>query len=420
MTATNESEPKPRWWNRTVIGAGITSALGDFCYETTTVILPGFLAVLGIPAAVLGVIEGIADMVASFTKMIAGFIADKLGHRKRLVLVGYALTPVGQILIALAVGWPLLLLGRAVSWFGKGLRGPLRDAIVIQSIHPETRGRAFGFHRAMDTVGAVLGPLLGVALLGWAQSWTWRDSSGPFRLVLWMSVIPGVLAVVAFLTLVKDPAHSPNPELRFFTSIRGLPPRFKRYLAAVGVFGTGDFSHSLLILAATQLLTPSRGVVQAAQFAGLLYVGRNLVQVVASYPVGVCADRIGPLPVLIVGYLLGVTTAILTATAFLLGTANWPLLVAIFLFAGLYMAVQEALESTVTAGMVRRETLGTSLGALGTVNGTAKLISSTAIGVLWTVVSPAFSFGLAAALMALGTILLALLKRDREGGDEAN
>ena len=152
----------PSWMNRTVAGAGITSALGDFCYETTTVILPGFLAVLSIPAAALGLIEGIADAVASFTKMVSGYIADKLGHRELLVLVGYGLAPVGQALIALALGWPLILLGRVLSWFGKGLRGPLRDAIVIQAVHPTTRGRAFGFHRAADTVGAVLGPLLGV------------------------------------------------------------------------------------------------------------------------------------------------------------------------------------------------------------------------------------------------------------------
>lgn len=128
-----------RWLNRTVAGAGLTSALGDFCYETTTVILPGFLAVLGIPAAVLGIIEGVADAVASFTKMISGYIADKLGHRKLLVLVGYGLTPLGQVLIALAAGRPLLLLGRVVSWFGKGLRGPLRDAIVIQAVSAQTR-----------------------------------------------------------------------------------------------------------------------------------------------------------------------------------------------------------------------------------------------------------------------------------------
>ena len=172
MTKSSEAagtvQTKPgRWLNRTVGGAGLTSALGDFCYETTTVILPGFLAVLGIPAAVLGLIEGIADAVSSFTKLVAGYIADKLGHRKVLVLAGYALTPVGQALIALAAGWPLILVGRLVSWFGKGLRGPLRDAIVVQAIAPEARGRAFGFHRAMDTVGAVVGPLLGITLLGW-------------------------------------------------------------------------------------------------------------------------------------------------------------------------------------------------------------------------------------------------------------
>lgn len=381
------------WYNRTVIGAGVTSALGDFCYETTTVILPGFLAVLGIPAAVLGIIEGLADGVASFTKMFAGYIADKLGHRKLLVLVGYALTPVGQILIALAVGWPLLLMRRLVSWFGKGLRGPLRDSIVIQSISPKTRGRAFGFHRAMDTLGAVFGPLLGVALLGWAQGLSWQDSSGPFRLVLWVSVIPGFLAVLAFLTLVRDPEHTPNPALRFFTAIRRLPAQFQRYLRAVGIFGFGDFSHSLLILAATQLLTPAFGVVRAAQIAGLLYVGRNVVQVIASYPIGVLADRFGSLPVLLIGYMFGAMTAILTALAFFFNIDSVALLSGIFCIAGFYMAVQEALESTVTAGMVTPDMLGTSLGALGTVNGTAKSISSTAVGILWTAVSPTFSFG---------------------------
>lgn len=122
-----------------------------------------------------------ADAVASFTKIVSGYIADKLGHRKTLVLLGYALTPVGQGLIAASTGWPLILVGRLVSWFGKGLRGPLRDAIVTQAISPDTRGRAFGFHRAMDTVGAVAGPLLGVALLGWAQACTWADPAGPCR-----------------------------------------------------------------------------------------------------------------------------------------------------------------------------------------------------------------------------------------------
>ena len=218
------------WLNRTLVGADITSGLGDFCYETTTVILPGFLAVLGLPAAVLGIIEGIADAVASFTKMVSGHIADKLGHRKRLVLVGYALTPVGQALIALATGWPLILLGRLVSWFGKGLRGPLRDAVAL---------------------------------------------------------------------------------------------------------------------------------------------------------------------------------------AFVFQVQTVPLLAVIFSVAGLYMAVQEALESTVTAEMVDTATLATGIGVLGTVNGVAKFVSSAAVGLLWTGVSPLAGFGGAATLMAAGTV--ALLAVDRSG-----
>ena len=404
--ATSPNGQPKGWLNRNVVGAGLTSALGDFCYETTTVILPGFLAVLGVPAAALGIIEGIADAVASFTKMIAGYIADKFGHRKLLVLVGYGLTPVGQALIALAFGWPLILLGRIVSWFGKGLRGPLRDAIVVQSITPETRGRAFGFHRAMDTIGAVAGPLLGVALLGWAQHLDWETGAGPFRLVFWLTLIPGALAVLAFLTLVRDPEKSPNPALKLFSTLLDLPARFKRYLVAVGIFGIGDFSHSLLILAATQMLTPSMGVVAAAQVAGLLYVWRNIVQVATSYPIGVLADRFGQRIVLIAGYCMGVLTAVLTAFAFATGVNTIGLLAGIFFVAGLYVAVQEAMESTVTAEMVSRDTLATSYGALGAVNGSAKFISSTAVGVLWTVVSPTFSFVVAAIMMAGGVVAL--------------
>jgi MFS family permease len=407
----NKIDTSPKCWlNRTVVGVGITSALGDFCYETTTVILPGFLAVLGLPASVLGAVEGIADAVAAFTKMLSGYIADKLGHRKLLVLVGYGLTPVGQVLIALAAGGPFILFGRTVSWFGKGLRGPLRDAIVIQSVSLETRGRAFGFHRGADTIGAVLGPLFGVALLGWAQG-HWYGGTSPFRLVLSLSVIPGILAVLAFLILVKDPEVSPNPSLKLFSSLRDLPPRFKRYLGAVSIFGLGDFSHSLLILAATTILTPSFGVIRAAQVAGVLYVWRNVVQVVASYPVGVLADRVGHLPVLIAGSALGALTALLTALVFWRSIISVPLLASIFLIAGLYVAIQEALEPTVTAEMVQPETLVMSYGALGTVNGTTKLVSSVAIGFVWTAVSPTLGFTLAAVLMTVGTLYL-LIEQD--------
>jgi MFS family permease len=399
-----------RWLNRTVAGAGITSALGDFCYETTTVILPGFFAVLGVPAAALGMIEGIADAVASFTKLASGFIADRFGHRKLLVAFGYGLTPAGQALIALASGWPLVLAGRVVSWFGKGIRGPLRDAIVVQAVTPDTRGRAFGFHRTLDSVGAVVGPLLGVALLGWAQVTAWPDASGPFRMVLWLSLVPGVLAVVAFAVLVRDPMDSPNSALTLRGALRGIPVRFQGYLRAVGLFGLGDYSHTLLILAATQLLAQRMELVQAAQFAGLLYVVRNAVVVATSYPIGVLADRVGSLPVLVGGYAAGIFTAVLTASAFWFDVQGIGPLAAIFVFAGLYSAVQDALESTVTADIVGKDSLATGYGLLGAVNGVAKFASSSAIGLLWTLVSPVLAFAVAAALMAGGTAALARLR----------
>ncbi len=217
---------------------------------------------------------------------------------------------------------------------------------------------------------------------------------------------------MAFLVLVKDPEQSPNPALRLLHALKNLPKPFRRYLAAAGLFGVGDFSHSLLILAATQLLSPSDGVARAAQIAGALYVWRNIVQIAASYPTGVLADRYGSMPVLVGGYALGVITAILTAGAFVFQATTLAPFVVIFGLGGLYMAVQEALESTVTADIVDPETLATSYGALGTVNGTAKFISSTAVGLLWTAVSPEFAFGLAdSAFMLAGTFALGRLPR---------
>ncbi|HRE46219.1 MAG TPA: hypothetical protein PLD47_00705, partial [Aggregatilineales bacterium] len=225
----------------------------------------------------------------------------------------------------------------------------------------------------------------------------------PFRFVFWLSVIPGVLAVITFLIFVQDPEQSANPAPNFFAALRRLPTRFRRYLRAVGLFGIGDFSHSLLILAATQLLTPSLGVIQAAQIAGLLYIWRNIVQVVTSYPIGLLGDRIGSYRVLSMGYGLGAFTALLTVAAFWFKVDSVVFLGGIFLVAGLYIAVQEALESTVTAEMVSQETLTMSYGTLGAVNGTTKFISSTLVGVLWTAVSPLLGFGVAAALMIAGT-----------------
>jgi MFS family permease len=408
------------WLNSTVIGVSVTSALGDLTYETTNVILPGFLAVLGIPAAILGTIEGVADAVSSFSKLGAGFVADRLGHRKALVAVGYALTAVMQVFFALATGWLAILIGRIIGWLGRGIRGPLRDAIMAEAITPETRGKAFGLHRAADTVGAVLGPLIGIALLAWMQGLGLGDPAEAFRRVFWFTLIPGVLSVASFGLLVSDNRRRPNPALRFWTTLRGFPPAFRRYLAAVGAFGMGDFAHTLLILAATQLLTPHFGVARAAGVAGLLYVWRNIVQTAASFPIGALADRIGHRRVLVLGYALGAATAMLMAATFAArATTPLPLLAAVFTLAGLYIAVEEALEATLTADYVPEAVRSLGYGLLGTVNGIGDLVSSVAVGFLWTAFSPVLGFGLAAALMGVGTVAMARLGGRSKWGSPA-
>lgn len=397
------------WCNRTVLGAGVTSAFGDLTYETTNVILPGFLAVLGLPAAVLGVIEGVADGVSSITKIAAGYLADRLGMRKGLVVLGYSLTALMQVFMALAGGWVLILVGRLVGWLGRGLRSPLRDAILAEAVTPATRGRAFGFHRAADTLGAVLGPILGVALLGWVQTLPLDTDADAYRIIFALTLIPGVLSVLSFAWLVRDERLLPNPHLRLGVALQSLPKGYRRFLVAVGLFGMGDFAATLLIAAATASLAAERGLVAAAQWAGGLYVLRNLIQTAASYPAGWLADRFGHRRVLVVGYGLGATTAALVPLAFSRPAADLPLWAAIFTLAGLYAAVQEALESTVAAEILPRELRNVGFGMLGVVNGLGDLVSSATVGLLWTAISPLAGFAFAAVLMTIGTIDLAIL-----------
>lgn len=407
---TEESDVSGNWLNQTVVGAGLTSALGDFNYETCNVVLPGFLAVLGIPAAALGAIEGIADGISSFSKLGAGYIADKLGHRKAMVILGYGLTALMPVFFALSGSWALILLGRIVGWFGKGIRGPLRDAIMAEAITSATKGKAFGFHRAADTAGAVIGPLLGVAVLGWAQDSHPIDGTAPFRRVFWLALIPGILSVLSFALLVRDDGSVPNPTMRFWSTLRELPQQFQQYIRAVGIFGIGDFAHTLLILAATQLLTASMGVTRAAMVAGLLYVLRNAIQTLVSFPIGALADRFGHRRLLVIGYGMGVSVAALTAVAFAVQAHSLVLLIIIFILAGLYVAVQEALEASLTAEYVTAPIRGTSYGILASVNGIGDLISSAVVGFVWTAVSPVVAFGCAAMTMGIGTIVLSRLR----------
>ena len=392
-----------RWLNRNVIGMAVTSFLSDAGHEMVTAVLPGFLATLGIAASALGWIEGISDAAASFVKLGAGWYSDRIGHRKGIVSVGYFLTGTALAVFAVAISWPLVLVGRVISWFGRGVRGPLRDAMLAESVTPDVRGKAFGLHRAGDTLGAIIGPLLGVWLLAVLPR---PNPSAPFRTIFVLSLIPGLASVFAFVFLVQEKRRPANRLLRFWGAIRDLPKSYTRFLQGVGLFGLGDFSHTLLILAATQLLTPLHGAVRAAEIAALLYVLRNTVYAAASFPIGILADRIDKTKLLAIGYLLGVLTAALTAASLAARSPSLVRLAAVFACAGIYIAIQDALEGAIPADLVPAQSRGTAYGLMGTVNGVGDLTASVLVGSLWTAISPAVAFDCAGAVMLAGTLLL--------------
>ncbi len=402
--------PSGSWLNRNVLGMGLTSLLSDAGHEMATAVMAGFLAVLGAPVYALGVIEGVSDALSSFVKLWAGWWSDRIGHRKAITTFGYALTGGAFALFAVATAWPLVLVGRMVAWFGRGIRGPLRDALLAESVSPSDRGKAFGFHRAGDTVGAIVGPLSAATLMFVLQPYATSDPSVPFRIIFLVTLVPGLGAAAAFALMVREQRRPANHGMKFWASVRALPRQFRRFLVGVGVFGAGDFSHTLLILAATQLLTPGHGPVRAAQIAALLYALRNVLYTAASYPVGALSDRIGRRGLLVGGYALAAAVMVGFLFAFAVEASSILLLAVLFSLAGVFIAVEDALEGVLTADLVPDESnRGTAYGVMGTVNGVGDFISSVVVGALWSF-SPEAGFAYAAAAMLLGAVLLHRLR----------
>ncbi|MGH7986536.1 MAG: MFS transporter [Candidatus Binataceae bacterium] len=388
----NMSHRPQRWFSRNILGMGFASLLSDFGHEMATAILPLFIVTIGASPAALGLIEGASDGASTFAKIGGGRIADRTGIRQRVASLGYLITGLATGSFALAQSWLELLIARTIGWMARGMRGPCRDNLLVESVPLERVGTAFGFHRSADTLGAILGPLLALLML---------HRLG-FRRIFAISLIPGVLSGAAFLFFVHEPAQGRSEKP---TSFRGwgaaAPPRFRRFLVAVGVFGAGDFAHSMLVLRAAELLGSSA---KAMSIAVTLYIVHNAAHAACSYPLGTLGDRYQRRYLLAAWYAVDVIATI----GFAIGPKSLAPLIVLFILEGTVMAAQETLESAVGTDLLPSDVRGTGFGILGGTNGIGDLVSSIVVGFLWTKMSAKVAFTYGAAMSAIGSLLMFL------------
>jgi MFS family permease len=395
------TDSKSGWLNRTVLGIGLASLFSDWSHEIATAVMPAFLATMGVAAFWVGLIEGVADGLSSFAKMASGYYTDKLRRRKAVAVSGYVVTAFGTAAFGFAtVAWHVLL-ARAVAWLGRGVRTPVRKALLAGAVTKTTYGRAFGFERMMDTLGAIIGPLTAFLLL--------PALNHHYPTLFALTLLPGLLAAGLIAFAVKEKERAPVPHISFGERLRMLPPRFRKFLVAVGLFGAGDFAHTLLILLATQKLTPETGAARAASIAVGLYVAHNVFYAAFSTLAGWLADRFPKNIVLASGYALAAAMAmaiiIVPLTIWTLGL--------IFITGGVYVALEETLEDSFCAELVGQEHHGMAFGTLATVNGVGDFLSSLIVGTLWTAVGTGVAFGYSALLFALGSWLVLRTGRHR-------
>jgi MFS family permease len=389
---------KTRWLNRTVLGIGLASLFSDWSHEIATAVMPAFLATLGVAAAWLGVIEGVSDGLSSFAKMGSGFYTDKLQRRKPIAVAGYVITALGTAAFSLATNAWHVLIARASAWFGRGVRTPVRKALLAAAVDRDAYGRAFGLERAMDTLGAIIGPLSALALL--------EMTSHNYRLLFAWTLVPGLLAAAVILFLVKERERTPVPHISFGERLRLLPRPYRKFLVAVGLFGAGDFAHTMLILLATQKLAPSVGMTKAASIAVSLYVLHNVFYASFSFIAGWLADRFPKNVLLAAGYALA---GLMTLAIIFLPITVWTMAL-IFVAGGIYIAMEETLEDSFCAELVDRSHHGMAFGVLATVNGIGDFISSIIVGVLWSGFGTGIAFSYSALLFLTGAALVLRVK----------
>lgn len=391
-------KPKVAWLNRTVLGIGLASLFSDWSHEIASAALPAFLATLGVAAAWLGIIEGVSDGLASFAKMASGYYTDGLQRRKPIAVVGYIVTALGTASFALATSAWHVLLARSSAWLGRGVRTPVRKALLAGSVSREAYGRAFGLERMMDTIGAIVGPLTALFLLEITQH--------NYRAVFAWTLIPGLLAAAVIAFLVKEKERKPVAHISFGDRLRMLPLAYRKFLVAVSLFGAGDFAHTMLILLATQKLTPAYGVGRAASIAVTLYVLHNVFYASFAVFAGWLGDRWPKNFVLAGGYALG---GVMTLLIIVLPATVWTM-AAVFIVGGICIAIEETLEDSMCAELVDESHHGMAFGVLATANGVGDFLSSIIVGLLWTGFGTAVAFSYSTVLFFLGALLVLRVK----------
>src|SRR6266511_1956244 len=273
-----------------VVVLGMVSLFTDISSEMILPILPFFLTqVLLANALIVGLVEGLSDSVVSFMKIFSGRLSDAAGKRKRFVATGYGLSTAMKVLFPFAQSWPEFLGMRVLERTGKGIRDAPRDALLTESTPAETRGKAFGFHRSMDTSGAIAGPIVTLLLL--------TTVGATYRMVLLLAAIPAVISVLIVM-LVKEPAREPSPPKPLRVTFRGIPRPLLVFIGIASLFSLADFSYAFLLLRAV----PQSGTQQAIVQAILLYVLFNIVYAANAFPAGILSDRVGRKPVVLVAY----------------------------------------------------------------------------------------------------------------------
>lgn len=393
------AEERTPWFTRGVRSIGLASFLADLGHEIPTSLLPSFLtATLGAPAAALGLIEGFADGFAGAARLAGGALSDDPHRRRTVALGGYGATAVLSAAIGLASTAPQVAALRGASWLARGIRVPARNALLADVVPASAYGRAYGYERAMDNLGAVFGPVLALLLV----------SIVSVRVAILLSVIPGLLATLAILVAIRS---TPRPQRREHQPIRlrirpVLQGRLGRLMGGIAAFELANVAATLLILRASDLLTPDHGSGAATRIALGLYVAYNAAAALVSIPGGHLSDRHGESRVLTGGVACFIAAYLGFAFA---GSAIAPLALS-FVAAGVGIGLVETSQHSAVAGLAPLAYRGNAFGLLAAVQSIGNLAASAVAGLLWTLVSPRIAF---LYLAAWGIVALVLFARVR-------